>query len=55
MGPVVAAVPSRFWHFFLILNMGFVGINGQVNRWLNAHATYYGADQSPSTLGKYYN
>ncbi|KAL9444123.1 hypothetical protein AB3S75_017327 [Citrus x aurantiifolia] len=51
MGPVVAVVPPRFWHFFLILSMGFVGINGQVNRWLNAHATYYGADQSPSTLG----
>ncbi|CAL5342337.1 unnamed protein product [Camellia sinensis] len=27
------------------------GVNGQGNRWLNGHATFYGANQSPTTLG----
>ncbi|THG07133.1 hypothetical protein TEA_000695 [Camellia sinensis var. sinensis] len=29
----------------------YVGVNGQGNRWLNGHATFYGANQSPTTLG----
>ncbi|CAI9773493.1 unnamed protein product [Fraxinus pennsylvanica] len=31
--------------------MLFEGINGQSNRWFNARATFYGANQNPSSLG----
>uniref|UniRef100_A0A2N9G6L0 Expansin-like EG45 domain-containing protein n=1 Tax=Fagus sylvatica TaxID=28930 RepID=A0A2N9G6L0_FAGSY len=27
------------------------GVNGQVNNWLNGHATFYGANQNPTSLG----
>jgi hypothetical protein len=40
------------WHFFFLACVVLEGINGQVNGWLNAHATFYGANQSPTTLGK---
>ncbi|XXG42242.1 hypothetical protein AAC387_Pa01g2564 [Persea americana] len=37
---------------FLILVWVFgSGANGQVNRWLPGHATFYGASQNPTTLG----
>ncbi|XP_031254358.1 expansin-A12 [Pistacia vera] len=50
MGPVV--VPSvLLWHLFFFVSVMFEGINCQASRWLNAHATFYGANQSPSTLG----
>ncbi|KAK3198990.1 hypothetical protein Dsin_022405 [Dipteronia sinensis] len=50
MGP--AFVPCiLIWHFLFFVSMVFEGINGQVSGWINAHATYYGANQSPSTLG----
>ncbi|KAJ4726293.1 Expansin [Melia azedarach] len=51
MGSVIFTSVNLLSLFFLFLSSGFEGINGQVNRWLNAHATYYGANQSPSTLG----
>ena len=48
-----AKIPSVFLLYvvFLVIVV-FKGINGQVNNWLNGHATFYGANQNPTTLGK---
>lgn len=35
----------------LLICLASEQINAQA-RWLNAHATYYGADQNPTSLGK---
>lgn len=44
---------SAIFISFLILVWVFgSGANGQVNRWLPGHATFYGASQNPTTLGK---
>lgn len=51
MGPL--AFPSVLvFQFFFFVSMIMEGTNGQVNGWLNAHATFYGANQNPITLGK---
>ncbi|GMY31804.1 expansin-A12 [Fagus crenata] len=45
-------IPSIFLlHFVFIVCVGLKGINGQVNNWLNGHATFYGANQNPTSLG----
>ncbi|KAL5736304.1 hypothetical protein ACOSQ2_031092 [Xanthoceras sorbifolium] len=50
MGPVF--VPCvLLWQIFFFASMVLEGIHGQSSGWINAHATYYGANQSPSTLG----
>lgn len=49
---VVVKPSFFFWHFLLFVSVVFEGINGQANGWLNGHATFYGANQSPATLGK---
>lgn len=36
----------------LVICVLLKGTNGQGRGWLNAHATFYGANQNPSTLGK---
>lgn len=41
------------WYFFLFLCFFFKAINAQLNgNWLSGHATFYGSDQNPTTLGK---
>jgi hypothetical protein len=46
-------IPSVFLlHFVFIVSVLLKGINGQVNNWLNGHATFYGANQNPTSLGK---
>uniref|UniRef100_A0A2N9I7Z3 Expansin n=1 Tax=Fagus sylvatica TaxID=28930 RepID=A0A2N9I7Z3_FAGSY len=45
-------IPSIFLlHFVFIVCVGLKGVNGQVNNWLNGHATFYGANQNPTSLG----
>ncbi|XP_015866101.2 expansin-A12 [Ziziphus jujuba] len=40
------------WYFFLFLCFFFKAINAQLNgNWLSGHATFYGSDQNPTTLG----
>ncbi|KAJ8755555.1 hypothetical protein K2173_022134 [Erythroxylum novogranatense] len=39
------------WHVFFFGSLLLEGDSTQVHGWLNAHATFYGANQSPSTLG----
>nr|GLL22663.1 expansin-A12 [Ipomoea trifida] len=34
-----------------IISVLIHGINGQANRWINGHATFYGVNQDPSTFG----
>ncbi|XP_021726118.1 expansin-A12-like [Chenopodium quinoa] len=48
---VVTCVMLIYSIFFL--GIVFEGVNGRrhANRWFNGHATFYGADQSPATLG----
>lgn len=41
-----------FISFFILVWVFGSGANGQVNRWLPGHATFYGASQNPTTLGK---
>ncbi|KAF3442109.1 hypothetical protein FNV43_RR16025 [Rhamnella rubrinervis] len=36
---------------FLFFCLLLVGTNGQANRWLSGHATFYGSSQNPTTLG----
>ncbi|KAJ7981724.1 Expansin [Quillaja saponaria] len=49
MRPVI--FPSSFlWYFFFLANVLVLRTNG-LNGWLNAHATFYGANQNPTTLG----
>lgn len=51
MGPFI--IPSvKVWQLFFVVGAIFGGVNAQVNGWFNAHATFYGADQSPFSLGK---
>ncbi|GMN44841.1 hypothetical protein TIFTF001_014028 [Ficus carica] len=38
-------------HIFFFASMIFQGVQGQGNRWLSAHATFYGSNQNPTTLG----
>ncbi|KAL3821184.1 hypothetical protein ACJIZ3_007089 [Penstemon smallii] len=37
--------------FLLVICVVFEGANAQTRGWINAHATFYGANQNPSTLG----
>lgn len=51
MSPVF--VPCMLvWHLFFFVSGVVECVNGQVGGWINAHATFYGANQAPSTLGK---
>lgn len=48
---VISCVLVVYSLFFL--GNVFEGVDGRgANRWLNGHATFYGANQSPATLGK---
>jgi hypothetical protein len=47
MGPI-----NFVWQFLLVLLLCVVRIHVQANGWLNAHATFYGTNQSPTSLGK---
>lgn len=49
MGPIV--IFSCFVSYLLLV-LCAVTIHVQADVWLNAHATFYGANQSPTTLGK---
>lgn len=49
MGPFVTLSVLVCQLFFFVSLLNLKGINGG---WLNAHATFYGANQSPATLGK---
>ncbi|XP_024157087.1 expansin-A12 [Rosa chinensis] len=41
-----------FWQIIFFVSVVLEGINGaQANGWLNAHATFYGVNQDPATLG----
>ncbi|KAI4333686.1 hypothetical protein L6164_018462 [Bauhinia variegata] len=51
MGPLVIFPSSFLWCLLFILSAIENGIHVQANGWLNAHATFYGANQSPATLG----
>ncbi|KAF5728317.1 putative Alpha-expansin 12 precursor [Tripterygium wilfordii] len=45
-------IPSVIlWHLFFFVSFVIEGISGHVSSWVNAHATFYGANLSPSTLG----
>ncbi|XP_028085307.1 expansin-A12 [Camellia sinensis] len=50
---LLSNIPSSllFWMFLSFVGIVLKGVNGQGNRWLNGHATFYGANQSPTTLG----
>ncbi|XP_028783073.1 expansin-A12-like [Neltuma alba] len=49
MGPLMI-IPSRFLCFiFLVLSASSLHVHALA--WLHAHATFYGADQSPTALG----
>nr|AVG44224.1 EXPA11-1 [Boehmeria nivea] len=39
------------WYYLLFASMVFEGTYGQGNGWLSAHATFYGSNQNPTTLG----
>jgi hypothetical protein len=47
MGPI-----NFVWQFLLVLLLCVVRVHVQANGWLNAHATFYGTNQSPTSLGK---
>ncbi|XP_050219260.1 expansin-A12 [Mercurialis annua] len=52
MGPMIVNLSSVLCLYFLCISGTFlVGINCQGNGWINAHATFYGANQNPTTLG----
>lgn len=53
---VLRAAPNFFslWYSFYLFCVVLEGINGQAKGWLNAHATFYGANQNPTSLGKSY-
>ncbi|KAK2355212.1 putative expansin-A17 [Trifolium repens] len=46
MGPI-----NFVWQFLLVLLLCVVRVHVQANGWLNAHATFYGTNQSPTSLG----
>ncbi|XP_040987941.1 expansin-A12 [Juglans microcarpa x Juglans regia] len=50
MGSVKVPSVSLLYVFFLVC-VGFDGINSEGNGWLNGHATFYGSNQNPTTLG----
>lgn len=54
MGQPCTNVSGAFvWYLFFILCLVLKGINAQDNgNWLGGHATFYGSDQNPTTLGK---
>lgn len=42
------------WRFFFVVGVVLEGIgHGLADGWFDAHATFYGANQSPSTLGEF--
>lgn len=50
--------PPRLWRFLILFGVVGVsmveGVDGRGNEgWAQGHATFYGADQSPSTLGEF--
>lgn len=46
---------ASFWHIFLLVSMvleGMIIVNVEASGWLSGHATFYGTNQDPATLGK---
>ena len=44
-----------FLRIFFVVSVVSEGIgNGLADGWFDAHATFYGANQSPSTLGEFF-
>jgi len=52
MGPLMISSINFIWCLLLVLCA--VRIHVEANGWLNAHATFYGANQSPTSLGMSY-
>ncbi|RHN40891.1 hypothetical protein MtrunA17_Chr8g0359991 [Medicago truncatula] len=50
MGPLMISSFNFIW-CVLLLVLCAVRIHVEANGWLNAHATFYGANQSPTSLG----
>jgi len=53
MGPLMISSYNFIW-YLLLLVLCAVRIHVEANGWLNAHATFYGANQSPTSLGMTY-
>ncbi|KAK6946728.1 Expansin, cellulose-binding-like domain [Dillenia turbinata] len=51
MANVFSTASLQIYQVFFLLCLVFVSINGQSTGWLNAHATFYGANENPTTLG----
>ena len=39
------------WFIFMVIGLGEFFVHGD-NSWFDAHATFYGADQNPTSLGE---
>lgn len=42
-----------FWFIFMVVGLGEFFVHGD-NAWFDAHATFYGADQNPTSLGEFF-